>query len=305
MNNIVIIADIKNLTILLFIVLIILFIKKRKKWIKKIKSIRSKKPPNLTNTSSENKFDTSNIDGALLKNKIALVTGAGKGIGRAIAKRFAAEGARVLINSRTREDLESLKSEIALLNGDSHIFVGDVTNPETVHAMFVELTSHYGPPDICVNNAGTARFGFVQNFPVEDFQKIMNLNVNSIYNCTQEAVKLMEGNGNKGKIIIIGSIASRWSERGGSGAYTASKYAVYGMVESIARQLHGSGSNIAVGILCPGAVNTPLSNPNADTTRDNWLRPETVAASVLHMAIAPPDANIFDLTVFHMQDTPW
>jgi short-subunit dehydrogenase len=115
----------------------------------------------------------------------------------------------------------------------------------------------------------------------------------------------MEANGNQGKIITIGSTASHWSERGGSGAYTASKHAVCAMIESVARQLHGSGSKIAVGILCPGTVDTPLSNPNANILRDNWLRPETVATSALHMATAPPDANIFNLTVFHMQEKPW
>tara|TARA_B100000686_G_C16775144_1_gene967912 strand:+ start:826 stop:1713 length:888 start_codon:yes stop_codon:yes gene_type:complete len=295
MNNSIIIF-----LVLLFIGSIILVIRKRKKWIKKFRDSRAKKfAKPLTN------FSITYVKGERLKNKIALVTGAGKGIGRAIAKRFAGEGAKVLINARTRTDLESLEAEIKSEKGDCHIFVGDVTNPKIVREMFAELSSCYGAPDICVNSAGTARFGFVQNFPVEDFQKIMNLNVNSIYNCIQEAVKLMEKNGNQGKIITIGSIASHWSERGGSGAYTASKYAVYGMVESIARQLHGSGSNIAVGILCPGVVNTPLSNPKADTSRDNWLNPETVADSALHMATAPPNANIFDLTVFHMQDKPW
>ena len=132
----------------------------------------------------------------------------------------------------------------------------------------------------------------------------MTLNVNAVYTCIQEAVKLMKTNGDKGKIITIGSVASRWSERGGDGSYTASKFAVYGMIESIARQLHGSGSKISVGILCPGVVDTHLTNPNADIKPD-WLKPETVAASALHMATAPSNVNIFDLTVFGTQDKPW
>ena len=203
MNNIVIIADIKNLLIILFLGGLSFLIKKRKKLVKKIKNILIKKNFHQIKNIPERKLDEINSEGDLLKNKIALVTGAGKGIGRAIAKRFAAEGARVLINSRTLEDLESLASEIKLNKGDCHIFVGDVTNPDTVRKMFEELNSHYGALDICVNSAGAANFGPVQNFPVKDFQKIMNLNVNSIYNCIQEAVKLMEANGNKGKIITI------------------------------------------------------------------------------------------------------
>ena len=275
------------------------------KWLKKFKAVSSKKFSKPVTNFSGDKFYTAHGGSGRLKNKIALVTGASKGIGRAIAKCFANEGAKVLINARTHKDLESLANEIKHGNGDCHIFAGDVTNPETVRAMFAELSSHYGAPDICVNSAGTASFGPIQNFSVENFQKIMTLNVSAVYTCIQEAIKLMEANGNQGKIITIGSTASHWSERGGSGAYTASKHAVYAMVESVARQLHGSGSKIAVGILCPGTVDTPLTNPNADVLRDNWLRPETVAASALHMATAPPDTNIFDLTVFHMQEKPW
>ena len=104
--------------------------------------------------------------------------------------------------------------------------------------------------------------------------------------------------------ITIGSIASRWTERGGSGAYTASKHAVYAMVESVARQLHGSESNIAVSMLCPGVVDTPLTNPNKNS-QPHWLKPETIAASALHIATAPVNANIFDITVFGMKDKPW
>ena len=216
------------------------------KWLKKFKTVSSKKFSKPVTNFSGDRSHTAHDGSGRLKNKIALVTGAGKGIGRAIAKCFANEGARVLINARTHKDLESLANEIKCGNGDCHIFAGDVTNPEIVSAMFAELSSHYGSPDICVNSAGTAGFGPIQNFSVENLQKIMNLNVGAVYACIQEAIKLMEANGNQGKIITIGSTASHWSERGGSGAYTASKHAVCAMIESVARQLHGSGSKIAV-----------------------------------------------------------
>jgi len=275
-----------------------------KKLLKKVKGLSSQKYSEPINNFSGSQSHTTYGVNKRLKDKVTLVTGAGKGIGRAIAKCFANEGSRVLINARTRDDLESLAAEIKQENGDCHIFVGDVTNPKTVRAMFTELSSHYGTVDICINSAGTASFGFVQDFPVEDFQKTMTLNVNAVYTCIQEAVKLMKANGDQGKIITIGSVASHWSERGGDGSYTASKFAVYGMVESIARQLHGSGSKIAISILCPGVVDTPLTNPNANNQPD-WLKPETVAASALHIATAPPNVNVFNLTVFGMKDKPW
>ena len=109
------------------------------KWLKKFKAVSSKKFSKPVTKFSGDKFHTALGGSGRLKNKIALVTGAGKGIGRAIAKCFANEGARVLINARTHKDLESLANEIKHGNGDCHIFAGDVTNPETVRAMFTEL----------------------------------------------------------------------------------------------------------------------------------------------------------------------
>ena len=76
------------------------------------------------------------------------------------------------------------------------------------------------------------------------------------------------------------------------------------MIESIARQLHGSGSNIAVGLICPGVVDTTLTNPGKDE-KPNWIRPSTIADSVLHMVTAPKNVNIFDLTIFGMDEKPW
>lgn len=295
MNN----AAIIILIFLLFSIILILFIKR-----KKLLKILREKNTNLNNNNSDNNFHFLPFTGKILENKVALVTGAGKGIGRAVAKCLADQGAKVLINARTKGDLESLSTEIKKNNGICHTFVGDVTNPMIVRSMFSELKEIFGPADICVNSAGIAKFGFVQDFSTEDFTKTMNLNVNAVYTCIQEAVKQMKENGDKGKIITIGSVASRWSERGGDGSYTASKFAVYGMIESIARQLHGSGSKIAVSIVCPGVVNTPLTNPDKKPQPD-WLKPENIAASVLHVATAPPSVNIFDLTVFGMKDKPW
>ena len=275
-----------------------------KKWLKKIKVTNKQEISKSTDNFYKNGSGIKHMTTNSLKNKIVLIAGGGKGIGKAIAKCFASEGAKVMITARTQKDLEATSAEIKHNNGECHIYAGDITDADSVNKMFIELKSHYGAPDICVNSTGTAGFGFVQDFPVKEFKKIMNLNVNAAYNFIQESVKLMEANGNKGKIITIGSIASRWTERGGSGAYTASKHAVYAMVESVARQLHGSESNIAVSIICPGVVDTPLTNPNKKS-QPHWLKPETIAASALHIATAPVNANILDVTVFGMKDKPW
>jgi NAD(P)-dependent dehydrogenase (short-subunit alcohol dehydrogenase family) len=239
-----------------------------------------------------------------LKDKIVLVTGAGKGIGREIAKCFARQGAKVFLNSRTLNDLENLKKEIETLGGKCHYFVGDITQNNIVKNMFSELKSHYGKLDICINSAGTAKFGSIENFSKDEFQKLIDINLGAVYSCIQESVKLMKTNGDQGKIITIGSVASHWSERGGDGSYAASKYGVHGMTEAIARQLHGTGSKISVSLLCPGVVDTPLTNSNKDPKPD-WLRPETIAESALHIATAPANVNIFNLTIFGTEEKPF
>tara|TARA_B100000945_G_scaffold138421_1_gene110631 strand:+ start:379 stop:1197 length:819 start_codon:yes stop_codon:yes gene_type:complete len=239
-----------------------------------------------------------------LKGKNAIIIGGGKGIGKAIATRFAEEGAKIIINSRSKTDLENVKKEIQNNKGECSCFVGDITDLKTIQNLFLESKSRLGKLDILINCAGTVDFGSIESFPLNKFEKIMDLNVKSVFSCIQEAIKIMKSNGDEGKIITIGSIASKWTGRGGDGSYSASKYAVYGMIESIARQLHGSGSNIAVGLICPGVVDTTLTNPDKDQ-KPNWMRPTTIADSVLHMVTAPKNVNIFDLTIFGMDEKPW
>ena len=163
-----------------------------------------------------------------------------------------------------KTDLENVKKEIQNNKGECSCFVGDITDLKTIQNLFLESKSKLGKLDILINCAGTVDFGSIESFPLNKFEKIMDLNVKSVFSCIQEAIKMMKSDGDEGKIITIGSIASKWTGRGGDGSYSASKYAVYGMIESIARQLHGSGSNIAVGLICPGVVDTTLTNPDKD-----------------------------------------
>lgn len=170
--------------------------------------------------------------------------------------------------------------------------------------MFSKIDGDYGRLDILVNNAGVAPFGKIQVLPVQKLRECLEINVVSVFMCMQHSIKLMEKCGNKGKIINIGSVRSHWTEGGDSGAYNASKFALRAMTESVARQLHGSGSNIAVGMVCPGVVNTTLTNPKGED-RSGWLTSETIASAVLYAVTAPPDVNIFDLTLFPTFQKPW
>jgi meso-butanediol dehydrogenase/(S,S)-butanediol dehydrogenase/diacetyl reductase len=241
---------------------------------------------------------------AQLADKVALVTGAGRGIGRGVAELFASEGATVIAVARTEAHLADLAATMADAPGQIIVMAGDLTDEAFVNSLFDEVKQRFKRLDILVNNAGIAPFGGVETLAVEDVRRCMELNVVAAFNCMSQAVQLMKTTGDVGKIINIGSVRSHWTEFGDGGAYNASKAGIRHMTESIARQLHGSSSQIAVSTVCPGVVDTPLTNPERkDAT--GWLKVEHIARSVLHVATAPADVNVFDVVVIPMAQAPW
>ncbi len=241
---------------------------------------------------------------AALQEKIALVTGASRGIGRAIAEQFAEHGATVILTARTESALEEVAAVIRRTGRQPFVVPGDITDEGFVLRLFGAIREHFGGLDILINNAGIAPFGPVEEFPVEKFRECLEVNILAPFMCMQQAIRLMKQTGRPGKIINIGSVRSHWTEAGDGGAYNTSKAGIRAMTESVARQLHGSGLDIAVGLVCPGVVDTTLTNPNREA-RPNWLDPETVAQAVLHAVTAPPDVNVFDVTLFPTFQRPW
>jgi len=239
-----------------------------------------------------------------LKDKIALVTGASRGIGRAVAERLAQYGAAVLLTARTASDLEQIAQTVRTAGGRAFPVPGDITDEDFVEALFGTVRERFGRLDILVNNAGVAPFGPVEDLSVHEFRRCMEVNLVAAFMCTQQAVRLMKQAGGTGKIINIGSVRSHWTENGDAGAYNASKAGLRAMTESVARQLHGSGLDIAVGLVCPGVVDTTLTNPGREP-RPDWLAPETVAQAVLQAVMAPPKVNVFDITLFPTFQKPW
>ncbi|MEC8894509.1 MAG: SDR family oxidoreductase [Candidatus Poribacteria bacterium] len=239
-----------------------------------------------------------------LRGKIALVTGAGRGIGKATAKLLAKNGAEVVLTARTASEIDKVAENIVEDNGGALPISGDITNGSFVTNLFSQIQDQYGRLDILINNAGKAPFGTIEEMSVDVFRSCLELNVVAVFRCTQEAVKLMKAKNDEGKIINIGSVRSHWSEAGGDGAYNASKFALKGLTETVARQLHGTGSKICVGLICPGGVDTSLVNPSGEPN-PRLLRPSRVAEAVLHAVTSPPDVNIYDITLFNMSQVPW
>lgn len=191
-----------------------------------------------------------------LKGKKALVTGSSRGIGRGIALALATQGAVVAINYRSKkEEAEAVVAEIKAMGREAFSVQADVSDPASISQMFAEIKSKWGNLDILVNNAGILQTKPFDQVSVEDWDRMINVNLRGQYFCAQEAARLMKEGG---RIVNIASISS-----GGVGVaypqishYTASKGGVVGMTEALAIEL---GPKINVNAIAPGAIETDMT----------------------------------------------
>ena len=187
-----------------------------------------------------------------MKNKVILVTGASRGIGKAIAKFFAEKGHTVIANyNNSHEQAEKLKKEYPNIE----IFKADVSNREDVRKMVDFCLNKYGKIDVLINNAGIDQEKMFQDISDEDWQTVINTNLYSVFCTTQEVVNSMISN-KSGCIINISSI---YGTNGGScaSAYSASKAGIDGLTKSLAKELGPSG--IRVNSIAPGCINTDMN----------------------------------------------
>ncbi len=193
---------------------------------------------------------------APLAGRRAVVTGAGRGIGRCIALALAQAGADVAVTARTQSELEALVAEIQALGRHSLAARCDVTDPEQVKYMAETLLAGLGGLDILVNNAGNAGSHKFVNHPDDLWQRMLAVNLTSVYYVTKAFVPtLIDQRG--GRIITVASIASRVGG-GYIAAYTAAKHGVLGLTRALAVEL--LPYNITVNAICPGYVNTPMTD---------------------------------------------
>jgi len=220
-----------------------------------------------------------------LKGSSAWITGAGKGIGAAIASALAAEGVHVALTSRTKGDLDKVVSAIRTAGGRASAVPADVSEAEAITDAWQHVQAAIGVPDILVNNAGMGRFAPVADMKVEDFDTMWKLNVRGVFLCTQAVLPSMQKRGS-GIIVNISSLAGKNSFVNGAG-YAATKWALNGFSNCL--RLEVRAQNIKVITVCPGSVNTDFSPSVQDASRaSSILQPQDVADAVV-TALKLPD----------------
>jgi 2-deoxy-D-gluconate 3-dehydrogenase len=228
-----------------------------------------------------------------LVGQVAIVTGAGRGIGRAVACTLAAHGANVVLAARTRADLAAVAEEINTAGGQAFALPTDVREERDAAALVEETLGRFDRVDILVNAAGTASFGPVVDAKTDEWDAMLAVNLRGAMLTTRAAARPMIRR-QRGTIIAVASIAARRAIAG-CAAYAASKAGLVAFCRSLAEEVRPA---VRVGVLFPGAVDTPLWDAiGGGPDRAKMLRPEDVASAVLLMASLPPSASLDELTL--------
>ena len=222
----------------------------------------------------------------LLDGKAALVTGASRGIGRAIALRLAAEGAKVAINyAGNTAKAEEVKAEIEKNGGQAMLVQADVSDSAAVEAMVNSVVAEFGQIDILVNNAGITRDGLMMRMKEEDFDAVINTNLKGVFTFTKLVSKLMMKK-RSGRIVNMASVVGLMGNAGQTN-YAAAKAGVIGFSKSAAKELAARG--ITVNVVAPGFIDTDMTAAMTDKAKEMTLTgiplnrmgtPEDVASAV-------------------------
>ena len=225
-----------------------------------------------------------------LIDKVVVITGASRGIGRAIAERFAREGASVVLAGRDAALLGEVAKNIQARRGKAHAVVCDVTQEADVQRLMQEAMQRFNGLDVMINNAGVMVARHLIDTTTDEYDHVLDTNLKGVYLGCREAFKIMKGRGG-GVIINMSSVAGKeaWA---GLGLYSASKFGLMGMTYALADE--GSRFNIKVSALCPGMVATDLAK-SANLSTDELIQPDDVAEAALYLATLPKNVVVKDM----------
>jgi NAD(P)-dependent dehydrogenase (short-subunit alcohol dehydrogenase family) len=236
--------------------------------------------------------------------KVAIVTGAGTGIGKAVAQHFLKNGYRVAFAGRRLEPLQAAITESGATTNEAIAVSTDVSNPDSVRQLFDTVWTQFGQLDVLFNNAGVGTPGIpIDELSFEQWQNTVNINLTGSFLCIQNAFRLMKKNTPIGGRIINNGSISAYTPRPNSAPYTSTKHAITGLTKSAS--LDGRAFNIAVGQIDIGNALTDMAykmthgvlQANGQTAIEAVMDVQHVASSVLHMAQLPLEANVQFMTV--------
>jgi 3-oxoacyl-[acyl-carrier protein] reductase len=243
------------------------------------------------------------MEGALMKTnttseasrpsngQVAVITGAGRGIGAGIAHKLARLGVTVVLCGRSRPALESTAKAIVQQGGKAESLLCDVTKLESVEATAKQVESTYGRVDILVNNAGVGGFGGpLHQLPPDAWEQILNTNLRGVYYIVRAFAPMMI-RARSGYVINISSLAGKNALPNGA-AYAASKWGLNGLSYSIAEELRAH--NIRVSVICPGSTNTDLS-PHDGKDHSKMLQPDDIAQVVAMLVTQSPQSFVSEV----------
>ena len=219
-----------------------------------------------------------------MKERVAVVTGGTRGIGRAIAEALVSAGANVAITARSEKDLAGAVSELNEIGpGRAAGYVCDVRDYEQVKSVLANVAGDFGGVDILVNNAGIGIFAPVESMDVADFRAVLETNVFGVFYCCHEAIPLMKQRGG-GYIINISSLAGT-NAHPQMAAYNASKFGLNGFSEALMQEVRQD--RIKVSYIMPGSVNTEFGGDEPSDEKSWQLQPEDVARVVMDLIEQP------------------
>ena len=226
----------------------------------------------------------------MMKGKIALITGAGKGIGAAIARKMSEQGATVIINySHSKEAATNVMEEILASGGQAEIYPCDVSDDEAVKTMIADIVKKHGRLDILVNNAGVTKDGLLMRMKPEDFDHVININLKGTFHCIQNATRIMMKQ-RYGRMINISSVVGLYGNAGQAN-YAASKAGIIGLTKAAAKELGSRG--ITVNAIAPGFIQTEMTDILNEDLKNNMInaitlgrfgQPEDIANAAVFLA---------------------
>ncbi|MBV9261361.1 MAG: SDR family oxidoreductase [Pseudolabrys sp.] len=239
-------------------------------------------------------------------NKIALVTGAGTGVGRAVALALAKAGYNLVLAGRRQEPLDNVAAEINKIGQQALAVSTDVSERDSILALFAKVKSSFGRLDVLFNNAGIGAPPVpLEDLPFETWKKVVDTNLTGMFLCTQEAIKIMKSQSPRGGRIVNNGSISAHAPRPYSVAYTSTKHAVTGLTKSAS--LDCRQYDIAVGQVDIGNAITPMTarmaegegvlQPNGTKMLEPRMDATAVGDAVAYMASLPLDANVLFMTV--------